>query len=317
VVLIAAGFTGRPAEPPAGIIVVANQESGSATLVDLPSGTTMQIPVGEGPHEAAVTADGRLGIVTIYGARTPGSQLAVIDLASRRVVRTIELGELRRPHGVVGLQGDPSRVVVTSEVAGRVLIVDVITGKVDTTIETKGRGSHMVALTADGRHAFTANVPDGSISEIDMVTKRLVRTVPVASMTEGVAVTPDGGEVWVGSNDRGTVTVFDTRSGAVAATITGFEMPYRLAVSPDGRRVAVCDPKANSVHVVDAATRRIVGAISRLGSPRGVTIARDNRTAFITLGDDSAVVVVDLETRAILSRHAVGASPDGVAFATR
>ena len=302
---------------PAGVIVVANQQSASASVIELPSGTTATIPVGQGPHEAAVTPDGRFAIVTVYGAQVPGNQLAVIDLGTKAVVRTIDLGEFRRPHGVVALTGSPDLVTVTSEASANLLVVNIATGEIQAAVPTEARGSHMVAVTADGSRGFTANVPDGSVSEIDLASRALVRVSPVASMTEGVAVTPDGAEVWVGSNDAGTVSVLDTRTNEVVATITGFQMPYRLGISPDGRIAVVCDPEGSAIHVVDVQSRKVLGSVDGLGSPRGVSIAPDSRTAFVTLNASSEVAVVDLETRAVLSRHPVGASPDGVAFAPR
>ena len=310
---VSAPVASGPATP-AGVILVANQQSASASLIELPSGTTTEIPVGVGPHEAAISADGRWGVVTVYGEQAPGNQLAVIDIAAKAVIRTIDLGEFRRPHGVVMLPGTPLRAVVTSEASQRLLIVRLTDGTIESNIPTNARGSHMAAVTADGRRAFTANVPEGTISEFDLVAGTFVREAPVATVTEGVAVTPDGGVVWVGSNDRGTVTVYDTRLGVVVDTLTGFRMPYRLAVSPDGALAVVCDPPANAIHVVDVRTRRVLRTVAGLGSPRGVSIAPDSRTAFVTLGDESAVAIVDLHEGTVRQRHAVGESPDGVAF---
>lgn len=313
----AAGSTSRSAGIPAGVLVVANQQSASASVIELPSGESTEIPVGEGPHEAAISPDGRLAAVTVYGTQTPGNQLAVIDLRTKTLVRTIDLGEYRRPHGVVALPGSPELVAVTSEAARHLLIVDIVAGAVVTAIPTEARGSHMVALTADGRRAFTANIPDGTVTELDLTANDLVRVSPVATMTEGIAVTPDGREVWVGSNDAGTVSVLDTGRDEVVATITGMEMPYRLGISADGALAVVPDPKANAVYLIDVKSRTVTGSITGLASPRGVSISPDGRTAFVTLGEGSAVAVVDVASRGVITTIPVGISPDGVAFAPR
>jgi YVTN family beta-propeller protein len=302
---------------PAGTLVVANQQSANASIIELPSGDTTLVHVGTGPHEAAITADGRFAVVTVYGTQVPGNQLAVIDLDTKRVARTIDLGEFRRPHGVVALPDAADLVTVTSEAARHLLVVNIATGEIESAIPTEARGSHMVAVTADGRRGFTANIPDGSVTELALDRATHVRVSPVATMTEGIAVTPDGAEVWVGSNDAGTVSVLDTRTNEVVATIPGFQMPYRLGISPDGRLAVVCDPAGNAIHVVDVASRRVLGAVTGLGSPRGVFIAPDSRTAFVTINAESQVAVVDLESRRVLARYPVGASPDGVAFRGR
>jgi DNA-binding beta-propeller fold protein YncE len=304
------------AATPAGVLVVANQQSASATLVTLPGGGTRHVDVGAGPHEAAVGPDGRWAVVTVYGTREEtGTRVALLDLATGALVRHVALGEFTRPHGVVPLPDPGRRVVVTSEASQRLLVVDLDRGAVDAAIPTGAAGSHMVAVTRDGTRAYTANIPAGSISEIDLTAGRLVRQIPTGPVTEGIAVTPDGREVWAGSNQARTISVVDVREGRAVTTIAGVGVPYRIAISPDGRTAAVADPEGDAVHLVDVATRRVVGAVTGLGSPRGVSFAPDGRTVFATLGTEGAVAVLDPVTRTTRSRHAVGAAPDGVAFA--
>jgi DNA-binding beta-propeller fold protein YncE len=312
----AGGQTVGPAAEPAGTVVVANQQSASASLVTLPGGAAREVPVGVGPHEAAVGPDGGWAVVTVYGTQAEvGARLALLDLASGALVRHVALGEYTRPHGVVVLPGPGRRVAVTSEASQRLLVVDLDRGAVDAAIPTGAAGSHMVAVTRDGTRAFTANVPAGSVSEIDLVERRLVRQIPTAPVTEGIAVTPDGREVWAGSNQARTITVVDTREGKAVATLTGVGVPYRIAIAPDGRTAAVADPEGNAVHLVDVAARRVLGAVAGVGSPRGVSFSPDGRTLFATLGPEGAVAVIDPASRTVRGRHAVGASPDGVAFA--
>lgn len=297
-----------------GTLLVANQASASATIVDLASGTATHLPVGNGPHEARISEDGRIGVVTIYGAQQPGNQLAVIDLAQREVVRTIDLGEYRRPHDLAFLPNEPRTVVVTSEAAGRVVLVDVEAGLVRDAAETRAEGSHMLALTADGRRLFTANVGSGSVSEISLSPPGFVREIAVAPRTEGIAVAPGGDQLWVGSNTDATATVLDTGTGAVVERLTGFDFPYRIAFSADGRVVAVCDARVGRLHLFDAATRKPLRVVENLGNPRGVTLSTDGATAFVTLGPEGEALVVDAGSGQIVQRVAVGTHPDGIAF---
>jgi YVTN family beta-propeller protein len=297
-----------------GIALVANQQSADVSIIDLATGQTQRVGVGTGPHEAAISPDGRWGIATVYGAQVPGNQLAVIDLAGRSLARHIDLGEYTRPHDVEFVPGSPTKVVVTSETTRRVLVVDIATGAVEAAIETNNPGSHMLGITADANRVFTANIAAGGISELDLRGRRFVRQVATAPVSEGIAVTPDGREVWVGSNQQGTVTVVDASTGTVAQTLTGFTLPYRLTVSPDGKQVIVCDPEAGRIVIIDRASRTIAGEVAGLGSPRGAMVAADNRTVIVTLGTESAVAVIDLVTRRVIRRLAVGTSPDGVAI---
>jgi YVTN family beta-propeller protein len=306
--------TSTATTPPTGVLLVANQQSADASIIDLKSGIETRIQVGQGPHETAISPDGSLGVVTVYGAQVPGNTLAIIDMREGTIARTIDLGTFRRPHDVSFLPGSNSRVVVTSEAARRIVEVDITTGTVTGQVETGAAGSHMLALAADGRTLFSANLGSNNISQLDLAERAFVRHVTVGPRPEGIAITPDGKEVWVGSNDAGTISVVESAGGSIVATIPGLGMPYRITISPDGKWVAVPDPEGNRVHVLDVMTRRLLGEIAVGGSPRGVEIAPDNRTAFVTLGPEGAVVVVDLNTRLVLGRHTVGTAPDGVGW---
>ena len=315
VLLAAAGaVTASRDDLKTGHLLVANQQAASASLIDLATDRMTLIDVGIGPHEAAISPDGRTGVVTIYGQQPPGNELAVVDIATAAVTRRISLGEYTRPHSVTFLPGQNVRVLVTSETTQNLVIVDIAAGKVESAIATGAAGSHMAALTKDGTRAFTANVMGGSVSEVDLAARMLVRVIPVAPQTEGIAVTPDGSAVWVGSNANKTVSVIDVKTGTIAETLSGFTFPYRIAISQDGRTAIVCDPQGNKIHVADVATRKVVWTVSDLGSPRGVAFAPDGRTAFVTLATDPAVGVIDLIARKLTRKIGVGASPDGVGY---
>lgn len=312
VVTIAIRGSGAPADLRSGFVLVANQQSASASLINLHDDSAKVITVGNGPHEAVIAPSGRVGVVTIYGAGMPGNELAVIDIAKGVVTRTISLGQYTRPHGANFLPGDESRVAVTSETTQNLVVVNLAEGRVEHAIPTGAATSHMVAITADGRRAFTSNIRGGSVSELDLTTKSSVRTIAVAPQVEGIAVTPDGSAVWAGSNTNGTVSVIDTKTGTIAVTLSGFSQPYRLAMSSDGRTAIVCDPQGDKLHVADVQQRKVMWTLDGIGSPRGVNIAADGKTAFVTLAADETMGVIDLETRKLTRKIKVQQSPDGV-----
>jgi len=166
----------RPDAPArAGLIIVANQEAASATVLDAATMKTLAtVSVGVGPHEVAVSQDGRWAVVTNYGNKAVvGNTLSVIDLSAPvlSVTRTIDLGEYHRPHGAAFIQ-DGRKLVVTSETSQKLVIVDFASGRVDTALATNARGSHMVAVRRDGKRGWTANIADGNITEFDLDARR-------------------------------------------------------------------------------------------------------------------------------------------------
>src|SRR6187551_1901977 len=137
-----------------GTLLVLNKAANTVTLLDLATKKSVAtIPTGEGPHEVAVSPDGKIAVVCNYGSSpTPGNTLSVIDVAARKVRRTIDLGKHVRPHGIAWLRGN--HVAVTTEGSKTLLTVDIEAGKVTAAVDTDQLGSHMVALAPAHDRAF-------------------------------------------------------------------------------------------------------------------------------------------------------------------
>lgn len=314
----------------AGMLVVANQQGASATVLDAATlATIVTLPVGTGPHEVAVSPDGRWAVVSNYGDFTvQGNSLSVIDLAAPVpvVARTIDLGEYHRPHGVAFV-GRGNVLAVTSETSRRLLLVDFASGHVDTTLATNGRGSHMVAVERDGHRAWTANIQDSSVTEFDLAERRTVRSYPAAPMDEAIAAARGGQELWVGSNTNHTVTVLDATKGTVSATLSGFGATYRIGITPTGGVAVISDPAANRVWLYDTGSRKrlaeldlslvkgLAHSTTAAGAgPEGVAFDPIVQYAYVTLHGTNQVAAIDLGRRKVVSVGAVGAGPDGIAF---
>ena len=318
----------RGQERPRGTVVVSNMNDNTAMILDAESGRTLAtLPTGEGPHEVAVSHNGNRAVVSNYGVRgKPGHTLTLIDIQKLDTIRTIDLHDYQRPHGMVFLPGD-TLLAVTSEVSRAVLLVDVRSGTVITTRPSSGRGTHMLGLSARGERLVMGNIADGTITVLDPFAKDSGRVIRVAAQPEGVAISPDGAFAWAGSNRDSVVVVVDLRSGAAVDTLRGFGLPYRMAVSPDGRTAVVTDPVKARVRVFDAATRRqrfdiavpadsLVSTAEVAGSPspEGVTISRDSRWAFVTLQGRNRLATIDLARGTIVALAPIGNWSDGVGF---
>jgi DNA-binding beta-propeller fold protein YncE len=302
-----------------GTLVVTNKTPATATIIDVASGKTLAtLPTGQGPHEVVMSRDGRVAVVSDYGAQGPGGNtLTIIDVPGRRVARTIDLGQYRRPHGMVLLPGD-SLVVVTSEATGNVVIVNVAAGAVRRAIATTQNGSHMVAVTADGKRMYTGNIGSGTVSELDATTGQFVRTFPVPAQPEAINVTPDGAEVWVGSNATAKVSVVDPRSGTVTTAAEGLGWPYRVLFSPDRKLTFLPDLRNEELRFLDRASRKELGRLTFPGGgPQGITITPDGKYLLQSLSKQSRVAIIDVATRAVVGHLAAGETPDGVAYTNR
>jgi DNA-binding beta-propeller fold protein YncE len=303
-----------------GNVVVSVAWGDRLTLIDLATGRQRSVASGiDEPHELAVSPDGRWAVAADFGDHLgdyafSGTELGVYELPSGRLARRIALGRYRGPHDVVFTT--PTRVAVTTQTTRHVVEADVTTGRVLGATETRAKGSHTLAVTADARLAFTANQPEGTFSRLDLANRRfLSKHVVGRGETEGIATTPDGREVWMGFGDMDAVLVADGRTGAVLDTLPGFDMPERMATSADGRYAAITDFGCETVIVADVRARRVLGPIAGLEGAGIAKVLPDNRTAVILLLDERVVAMADLVTRRVVARHALrGPRPEAAAW---
>lgn len=320
--IVAAALSAGPPAASGPALVVVNKDESSVSILDLASARVLAtLPTGSGPHECAASADGRWAVVTNYGTQVPGSSLTVVDLTTLTVARTIVL-EFARPHGISFLP-DNRTVAVTSEVGQVVVLVDVIEGRVTGTAETMQRVSHMLALSADGRRAYTANIGPGTLSLVDLTGANQPKVLPVGPETEAIGLAPDESEVWLGSNSTGKVFAVDLAGWRVRDSVQTSGHPYRVTFSPDGRRVLVTNPFSDEVQLIDPATRRIVATIKTPGEgggpgqPFGIAFHPDGSTAWITLRGANQVVELDLTAATVRRYLPAGGGPDGIAYTVR
>lgn len=298
-----------------GTLVVTNKGVSTATIIDAGTGRALAtLPTGQGPHEVALTRDGTLAVVTDYAR---GNSLTVIDVPGRRVARTIDLSAYAQPHGIEFLPGD-SLVAVTSEATRNLVIVDVRAGRIVRAIGTGHPGSHMVGIVSDGSTAWTGNMRDNTVSELDLRTGAHVRSIGVPAVPEGINVTPDGAEVWVGSNETGRVSVVDPSAGSVTTVAEGFEWPYRVRFTPDVRTVLLPDLGREELRILDRSTRTERARLSFPGEgPQGITITPDGRFALLSLSRAARIAVIDIAGASIAGYIPAGDTPDGIVYTTR
>jgi YVTN family beta-propeller protein len=297
-----------------GTIVVTNKAPFTATIIDVATGKALAtLPTGRGPHEIAMSSDGRVAVVTDYGSGANPS-LTVIDVPGMRVARTIALGQYRAPHGIVFLPGD-SLVAVTSEQTSNVLLVHVNDGAVRKVIATGNAGSHMIGVTADGKTGYTGNMGSHTVSQLDLTTGAIVKVFPVPNTPEAINVTPNGKEVWVGSNASGRVSVLDPATGTVKTAADSVSWPYRVLFTPDVATAVIPDMNRNDLRFVDRATHRELARISFPGAgPQGITITPDGRYIFLSLSKEARVAVIDARARKVIGYIPSGETPDGVVY---
>jgi YVTN family beta-propeller protein len=315
-VLLAGLAIGLPSIGLAEQLLVLNKSDATLVFVDPASGkVSAPVSTGDGPHEIELSADGRTAFVSNYGASAPGNTLSVIDVGSRRELRRVDLGDLRRPHGLTFSKGS---LYFTAEGARRLGGLDSAAQHVDWTFETGQDGTHMVLASRDGSHLFATNMASGTVSVLEQGSNGEWQQtlISVGAGPEGLDQSPDGKELWVAHSRDGGISIIDVATKKVIQTFDAkTKRSNRLKFTRDGARVLVSDLGAGELLAFDARSRQERGRVKLGRAPTGILIAPDGRHAYVAVSGENRIAVVDLESLREVRPIEPGNNPDGMAWA--
>ena len=317
----------------AATLVVANKAEATASLINLESGTVVAtLPTGDGPHEVGVSPDGQFAMVSNYGRRgSGGNSLTLIDISSASVVKTIDLGDYSRPHGVEWV--DKDKVAVTVEGNQALIVVDVEQASVIKVIKTDQDVSHMVALDPARNRAYTTNMGSASLTVIDLESAKRLENINTGKGAEGLAVSAGAGRIWVTNRDEDTITVLDGDTLEPLKTFSSKGFPIRATATAKGQ-VLVTRARAGELVIYDAASfeevRTVPFDINNMGSenrlfgdrfgdssvPIGVVVDNAGERAFVAHANADVITEIDLASGDIVRLLHAGKEPDGMGYST-
>ncbi len=308
-------------------LIVVNQGSATVSIVD-PDTLAVIATIDEKQppqvhaHEAAVSPDGRTMYLPIYGdtgighAGVDGRELLFVDLPSRKITGSLDFGHGVRPHLPV-VDPNTGLVYVTNELDKRVAIIDPKSKVVIGTVPTGTIGSHMLALSHDGRFGYAANVKPGSLSVLDLVARKTLAVIPIADMAQRVAVSADDRLVFISDNTRPRLAVVDTATRSVRQWIVLPGLGYGAAATQDGRWLLIAIPSVNAVALINLQTMKVERTIPVAEAPQEILIRPDGRTAYVSCAKGGSVAVIDIASWKPVRNIATAAGADGLAWANR
>jgi len=316
-VILLSGVSVAFSQPTKASLVVLNKAEASMAIIDPVSMKLIaKVPVGDGPHEVVFSADGKTAYAANYGAQTPGSSISVIDIASAKELRRIDTAPLLRPHGLQVVGG---KLYFTAETNRIIARYDPTANKIDWMMGTGQNVSHMIAVSADQKRFYTANIGSDSITAIELPPLTAGRVpiihIPVGKQPEAIDLSPDGKEVWTGLNVDGAIDIVDTTTNKFKEKVNIGGRPYRVKFTPDGKQVVCTMLASKEIIVLDAATRKVLRRMKLESVPMGIVFSVDGKTAFVTIVEPDAVIKVDLEKMEVKGRVDSGKGPDGIAVA--
>ena len=283
-----------------------------------------EIKLPDFPHEVVLSPDRKTAYVSIYGNgqvgtnTKPGTQIAVIDLAHRKLEGFIEIAPYLAPHG---LSFDRSgQLWATAELSNGIVAIDPVRGIVTGGVLLGSHRTHFMAATPDGSKLYVPHRQLKFVSVVDVERRREVKRIANFSYEcQGVCVAPDGNRVYQASSARPLVSVIDPRTDEVAGAVTveglGDFPPQltRLKVSLDNRYLVVSYNVSRKAAVLDTRDLRRQFLFDLEKSPMGIAFPDLNR-AFVTNHDSGTVSIIDLATMKLAGRFETHLGAEAMAF---
>jgi len=303
-------------------LLVAEKGAQSLAIVDPASGNVLaSVPEGGiTGHEVIASPDGKLAFVPIYGNSgvgspgTDGTNIAVIDIAARKVTGNIAFDHGIRPHcPLIGPKD--GLLYVTTELDQTITIIDPKTLKIVGALPTGQPQSHMLALSNDGRRAYTANVGPGTVSVIDIHARKVLKIIPISANTQRIAISPDDKWVFTADQTKPQMAVISTATNTVAKWIPMEGIGYGSAPTPDGRWLLVALPDQNKVAVIDLKSMQVARTVPVGTFPQEVLVRPDGKSAYVSCEHANQVAEIDTGKWTVTRTISTGKYADGLAWA--
>ncbi len=193
------------------------------------------LPVVAGPSNSLldVHPDGsRLAV-----ANTDAGTVSVIDLKTRKKLAEFPCGD--HPEGVAWA-GKTDTILAAVWGDDRVIFYDAAKGhQITLPVDDEPYG---IVTTADGKFAYVTHDYPGTVSEIDIAARKVVRTFPVGKFTRGLALSGDEKTLYVTEFFTSTLYAVSRDTGKVIDSWPGYE-------SDNMARNVVLHPKRGKAYI--------------------------------------------------------------------
>jgi YVTN family beta-propeller protein len=236
-------------------------------------------------------------------------------VAQRKAIAQINLGKPLRPHCPVF--GTDGLLYVTTELAEAVTVIDPSTRKVVGAISTGQPESHMLVISHDGRRGYTANVGPGTVSVLDLKTRKLVKVIKISRSVQRISITPDDRYVFTADQASPRIAVIDTRTNQLHSWIAIPAVAFGTRVTLDGKWLLATLPGRDQIAVIDLKSMQFKKAFPVPKSPQEILLRPDGEVAFASCDSSHQVAEVDLHNWKVEKLIETGHNVDGMAWARR
>ena len=174
--------------------------------------------------------------------------------------------------------------------------------------------SGRTAGSAD-RTAFVVSAGSGTVTPVDLRTRRAGRAIRVGAHPTAIVAAPDGRLLYVADSGAGLVTPINAATRRAGRPIRVGASPRALAITPDGRTLYVANSDSGTVTPVSTKTGRPGPPIAVGRYPRAIAISPDGTTAYVLDWGSAQVTPISIRNNHAEPPISVGSYPFAAAFA--
>jgi len=231
---------------------------------------------GPNPKQVAFTPDGTEMWVSLLG----GHGLEIFEPTTGKKLDQVKLGE----HGAVEViftRNGETAYASQMETAS-VYEIDRRTRAVKRIFKTGGSWTKVLLLSPDEKTLWASNWVSNDVSEINLVTGKLVRRMKTVVTPRGLYVTPDGSRLFVAGFENGDIQRIDLATGKGKILFeTGGAMRHMVADDLRGR-LYVDDMSTKEVFVVDLATEKVTKLADTDERPNTMDLSPDGKVLYVS-----------------------------------
>lgn len=141
----------------------------------------------------------------------------------------------------------------------------------DETVVPVGRGAEGFDVSPDGKEIWAANAQDGTVSIVDVATKKVTQTLAAnVSGANRLKFTPDGKLVLVSTLGGADLTIFSAATRTEVKRVKIGRGAAGIQMQPDGLRAYIACTPDDYVAILDLKSLEIVGRIEAGRQPDGL-----------------------------------------------
>ena len=243
-------------------------------LVEMKALTPIDLGPLRAPHGLTFAGD------KLWFTAEVSKAIATYDPSAKKVDWILGTGQ-NRTH-MIHVWPDLSRIVTSNVNSATMTIIEKTTGggrgrggagqtDWDETVVPVGRGAEGFDVSPGGKQIWAANAQDGTISIIDVASKKVTDTLAAnVNGANRLKFTPDGKHVFVSSLGASEVAILDVATKRDVKRLKTGRGAAGIQMQPDGTRAYVSCTPDDYVAVVDLKTLEVTGRIEAGRQPDGL-----------------------------------------------